>query len=73
MLDRTKMFIDRLLKKKGSGPVDAQNAMQRLSLDVIMKGAFHIDPHAVEFEECPILDSLHYCFEGIFRYLTPSC
>lgn len=51
--------------------MDAQNAMQRLSLDVIMVAAYGVDPYSVDFKECEILDSLHYCFEEIFR-LAPE-
>lgn len=67
VLDRTLEFCE-ALRKRGPGAVDAQNALQRLSLDVIMVGAFHVDPRAVDFGECEILDSLHYCFEEIFRF-----
>ena len=52
----------------GSAPVEAQNAMQRLSLDIIMVAGFGLDPNSVDFKECEILDSLHYCFEEIFRW-----
>jgi len=41
--------------------------MQRLSLDVIMVAGYGVDPYSVDFKECEILDSLHYCFEEIFR------
>jgi hypothetical protein len=66
VLERTLEFCEQL-RKRGAGAVDAQNAMQRLSLDVIMVAAFRVDPRAIDFEECEILDSLHYCFEEIFR------
>ena len=54
--------------KKGPGAaVEVQNAMQRLALDMIMLSAFDMDPHAVDFQESVILDSLHYVFNDIFR------
>lgn len=65
-LARTLEFCAQLARL-GPGAVDAQNAMQRLSLDVIMIAGFGVDPHAVDFQECEILDSLHFCFEEIFR------
>ena len=55
----------------GSKSVEAQNAMQRLSLDIIMIAGFGLDTKSVDFQECEILDSLHYCFEEIFRWAPP--
>ena len=56
------------VRKKGPGTaVEVQNAMQRLALDMIMLNAFGMDPHAVDFKESVILDSLHYVFNDIFR------
>lgn len=51
----------------GPGAIDAQDATQRVSLDIIMMAAFGLDHSCVDFKECEILDSLHYCFEEIFR------
>ena len=65
-MGRSREFCEQL-KKKGTRDVEVQRALQRLSLDVIMMTAFGMDPHAVDFEECEVLDSLHYGFEEIFR------
>jgi hypothetical protein len=66
-VDRSLLFCNQITKQ-GPGAVDAQNAMQRLSLDVIMLVAFNLDPHAVDFKQCMLLEALHYCFEEIFRH-----
>ena len=62
------------VRKKGPGAaVEVQNAMQRLALDMIMLSAFDMDPHAVDFQEAVILDSLHYVFNDIFRSGLDLC
>ena len=62
------------VRKKGPGAaVEVQNAMQRLALDMIMLSAFDMDPHAVDFKESVILDSLHYVFNDIFRCGLDLC
>ncbi|CAL8466632.1 g6168 [Coccomyxa elongata] len=58
------------LQRMGPGAIDAQDATQRVSLDIIMMAAFGLDHSCVDFTECEILDSLHYCFEEIFRRVT---
>ena len=55
------------LRLRGPGAIDAQHAMERLALDVIMKAGFDLNHHSVDFSECEILDSIHYCFNEIFR------
>lgn len=63
--DRSKLLCEEVKKRDGA-PLEVQNAMQRLALDMIMLAAFGMDTHAVDFGESEILDSLHYCFEDIF-------
>ena len=65
--DRSKLLCEEVKKKKNGAPLEVQNAMQRLALDMIMLAAFNMDTQAVMFGESQILDSLHYCFEDIFR------
>ena len=55
------------LRLRGPGAMDAQHAMERLALDVVMKAGFDLDHTSVDFSECEILDSIHYCFNEIFR------
>ncbi len=64
--DRAKLLCEEVKKREGK-PLDVQDAMQRLALDMIMLAAFNMDTHAVDFRESVILDSLHYCFNDIFR------
>lgn len=64
--DRSKLLCEEVKKRKGA-PLDVQDAMQRLALDMIMLAAFSMDTRAVMFEKSEILDSLHFCFEDIFR------
>ena len=64
--DRAKLLCEEVKKREGK-PLDVQDAMQRLALDMIMLAAFSMDTHAVDFQESVILDSLHYCFNDIFR------
>ena len=64
--DRSKLLCEEVKKRKGA-PLDVQDAMQRLALDMIMLAAFSMDTQAVLFGESVILDSLHFCFEDIFR------
>ncbi len=63
--DRSKLLCEEVKKRSGE-PLDVQDAMQRLALDMIMLAAFSMDTQAVRFGESVILDSLHFCFEDIF-------
>ena len=63
--DRSKLLCEEVKKRSGA-PLDVQDAMQRLALDMIMLAAFSMDTQAVRFGESVILDSLHFCFEDIF-------
>ena len=64
--DRSKLLCEEVKKRSGA-PLDVQDAMQRLALDMIMLAAFSMDTQAVLFGKSEILDSLHFCFEDIFR------
>ncbi|CAL5227143.1 g10055 [Coccomyxa viridis] len=68
--DRSKLLCEEVRKKRNGAPLDVQDAMQRLALDMIMLAAFSMDTQAVRFGESVILDSLHFCFEDIFWRLA---
>lgn len=67
-------LAERLRAYGPSRDVEVQDAMARITLDVILTTGFDLPSNAVDLDQpCPMLEDMHFLMAETFRSALPAC